>query len=57
MSHEQGHAQCGFCLGLQRRPELRCDQMLLMAPYCFHIGVAISFATFFYREIKDNRSL
>eukprot|EP01052_Picozoa_sp_SAG31_P020033 SAG31_NODE_1487_length_8148_cov_4.926823_6_plen_173_part_00 len=32
-------------------------KMLLMAPYCFHIGVSISFTTFFYREIKDNRSL
>ena len=41
---------CGY------RSVLATREMLLLAPYCFHIGVAISFTTFFYREIRDTRA-
>ena len=36
---------------------LATREMLLLAPYCFQIGVAISFTTFFYRVIRDTRTL
>jgi MFS family permease len=36
---------------------LATREMLLMAPYCFQIGVAISFTSFFYRVIRDTQTL